>query len=122
MSTYLALPVMALLAAVQASRRSEGLARSFWGLVAVAYSLLGTAQCLSVYNDLAASSPVSWINNLLFCFWFVPLAMWLTPGQSDGQTWRVLLGFSVWVVVLAASWRPASPILAFRRPEPLPTS
>jgi len=67
--------------------------------------------------------PIAITRRTLTPLWFVPLAMWLTPGQSDGQTWRVALGFSVWVVVLAASWRPASPIPAFRRrPEPLPTS
>ncbi len=67
--------------------------------------------------------PIAITRRTLTPLWFVPLAMWLTPGQSDGQTWRVLLGFSVWVVVLAASWRPAPPIPAFRRrPEPLPTS
>jgi alpha-1,2-mannosyltransferase len=97
------------------------------------------ADCQAFVLALAAAflfSPIVWTHYLallvvpiaitrrtLTPLWFVPLAMWLTPGQSDGQTWRVVLGFSVWVAVLAASWRPASPIPAFRRhPEPLPTS
>jgi alpha-1,2-mannosyltransferase len=67
--------------------------------------------------------PIAITRRTLTPLWFVPLAMWLTPGQSNGQTWRVVLGFSVWVVVLAASSRAASPLPAFRRrPEPLPTS
>ena len=70
-SIQFSLGMVMIFSAVQASRRSEGLACSFWRLVAVAYSLLGTAQCLSVYNDLAASSPVSWINNLLFYIGFI---------------------------------------------------
>jgi alpha-1,2-mannosyltransferase len=67
--------------------------------------------------------PIAITRRTLTPLWFAPLAMWLTPGQSDGQTWQVVLGFSVWFLVLAASLRPASPIPAFRRrPEPLPTS
>ena len=83
----LTLGVVMVFAAVQASRRSEGLARSFWRLTAVAYSLWLIAQSLSVYNDLATSPFVSWINNLLFCFWFVPLAMamFLDPEHEAGH-------------------------------------
>jgi alpha-1,2-mannosyltransferase len=67
--------------------------------------------------------PIAITRRTLSPLWFVPLAMWATPAQSDGQTWRVVLGFSVWVVVLAASSRRAWPVPAFRRrPEPLPTS
>jgi hypothetical protein len=33
--------------------------------------------------------------------------MWATPGQSNGHAWQVVLGLSVWLVVLAASLRPA---------------
>lgn len=102
-----ALGVVMIYSAVQASRRSEGLARSFWGLVAVAYSLLGTAQCLSVYNDLAASSPVSWINNLLFCFWFAPLAMamFLDPEHEAGRLDALIaLDFIQAVLVCVAAY------------------
>ncbi len=67
--------------------------------------------------------PIAITRRTLTPLWFVPLAMWVTPGQSEGHAWRVILGLSVWVVVLAASWRPPASIAAlWRRPAPLPTS
>ena len=82
-----ALGAVMIYAAAEASQRSEGLARSFWRLTAVAYFLWLVAQGLSVYNDLAISPFVSWVNNLLFCFWFVPLAMamFLDPEHEAGH-------------------------------------
>jgi hypothetical protein len=66
--------------------------------------------------------PIAISRRTLSPLWFVPLAMWATPGQSNGHAWRVVIGLSVWVVVLAASWRSTRPISAFQRhPEPLPT-
>jgi diguanylate cyclase (GGDEF)-like protein len=81
------LGVVMIYVAAEAGRRSEGLARSFWRLTAAAYFLWLIAQGLSVYNDLAASPSVSWVNNLLFCFWFVPLAMamFLDPEHEAGH-------------------------------------
>ncbi len=72
---------------VFASQRSEGLALSFWRLTAVAYTLLFIAQSLSLYNDLFRTTFVSWTNNLLFSFWFVPLAMamFLDPDHEAGK-------------------------------------
>jgi hypothetical protein len=67
--------------------------------------------------------PIAITRRTLSPLWFVPLAMWATPGQSDGHAWRVVLGLAVWVVVLGASWRPGRPLNVFRRdPEALPTS
>jgi hypothetical protein len=67
--------------------------------------------------------PIAITRRTLSALWFVPLAMWVTPGQSDGHAWRIVLGLSVWVVVLAGSWRPAKPMNAFRRgPEAVPTA
>jgi len=82
-----ALGAVLLYSIVEASRRSEGLAISFWRLTAIAYLVWFVAQGLSVYNDFAASPVVSWINNLLFCFWFVPLAMalFLDPEHEAGH-------------------------------------
>jgi len=81
------LGVVLIYAIIEAGRRSEGLARSFWRLTAVAYSLWIIAQGLSVFNDLAASPSVSWVNNALFSFWFVPLAMamFLDPEHEHGR-------------------------------------
>jgi diguanylate cyclase (GGDEF)-like protein len=66
---------------------SEGLPRSFWRLAAVAYVVLFIAQGLSVYNDLSHSTTTTWIINMLFCFWFVPLAMalLLDPEHEAGR-------------------------------------
>jgi diguanylate cyclase (GGDEF)-like protein len=96
-----------LYAILDASRRSEGLARSFWRLAAVAYSFWLIAQGLGVYNDVAASSPISWINNLLFCFWFVPLAMamFLDPEHEAGRLDAlVALDFVQAVLVCVAAY------------------
>ena len=103
----LILGVVMIYAATQASLRSEGLARSFWRLTAVAYSLWLVAQGLSVYNDFAASPFVSWINNLLFCFWFVPLAMamFLDPEHEAGNLDAlVALDFVQAVLVCVAAY------------------
>src|SRR5256885_10999779 len=101
------LGVALIVAIVDAARRSEGLARSFWRLTAAAYSLWLIAQAFSVYNDLAASPFVSWINNLLFCFWFVPLAMamFLDPEHDAGHLDAlVALDFVQAVLVCVAAY------------------
>ncbi len=59
--------------------------------------------------------PIALTRRTLTPLWFVPLAMWATPGQSHGHAWQVTLGLLVWVGVLAASLRPTWPLPAFRR-------
>ena len=83
----LTLGAVLIYAIVEASRRSEGMALSFWRLTAAAYALWFVAQSLGVYYDFTVSSTVLWINNLLFCFWFVPLAMalFLDPDSEAGK-------------------------------------
>jgi diguanylate cyclase (GGDEF)-like protein len=70
-----------------AANRSEGMARAFWRLGITAYVVWMSAQGLSVYNDLARTPVVSWVTNLLFCFWFAPLAMalFLDPEHETGR-------------------------------------
>jgi hypothetical protein len=70
--------------------------------------------------------PIALTRRTLSPLWFVPLAMWATPGQSNGNVWQVTLGLLVWVGVLSASLRTTWPVPAFRRrpapiPAPLPT-
>jgi len=74
-------------AIVLAGNASEGLPRSFWGLAAVAYALWFIAQSVSVYNDVSPSAAPVWIGNMLFCFWFVPLALalLLDPEHEAGR-------------------------------------
>jgi len=92
---------------VEASNRSEGLARSFWRLTAAAYVVWFTAQGLSVYNDFVGSAQLAWIINLLFCFWFVPLAMamFLDPDHESGRLdTLVVLDFVQAVLVCVAAY------------------
>lgn len=101
------LGLVVICAVVLASRRSEGMALSFWRLTAAAYTFWLTAQGLSVYNDIAASPAVSWINNLLFSFWFVPLAMamFLDPENEGGKLdTLVALDFVQAVLVCMAAY------------------
>jgi hypothetical protein len=58
--------------------------------------------------------PIAITRRTLTPLWFVPLAMWATTGQSDGQAWRVVLGFAVWTVVLGAALRTPRPVPAVR--------
>jgi diguanylate cyclase (GGDEF)-like protein len=83
----LALGAVLIYANVQASLRSEGMARSFWRLTAAAYVLWFIAQSIGVYRDIGASNALAWTENLLFCFWFVPLAMAivLDPERESGS-------------------------------------
>jgi len=63
--------------------------------------------------------PIAITRRNLSPLWFVPLAMWVTPGQSDGQAWRVVVGMGVWIVVLAATSRPTRSFLRLRRVLPV---
>src|SRR5581483_7270094 len=67
--------------------RSEGIARSFWQLTISAYGFLIAAQGLGIFNDLLRTAVISWITNLIFCFWFAPLAMALAldPEHETGR-------------------------------------
>jgi Glycosyltransferase family 87 len=59
--------------------------------------------------------PIALTRRTLTPLWFVPLAMWATPGQSHGNAWQVILGLLVWVGVLAASLRSSWPLPAIGR-------
>ena len=92
---------------VETSRRSEGMARAFWWLAAVAYVLLVVAQGLSVYNDIADTPRILPFTNLLFSFWFAPLAMglFLDPERENGRLDAVIaLDFVQAVLVCVAAY------------------
>lgn len=76
-----------------AAERSEGMARAFWRLGVAAYALWMVAQGLGVYNDLARTATISWLANLLFGFWFAPLAMalFLDPEHETGRIDAILV-------------------------------
>jgi len=87
-----------------------------WAFSAVCLLAMSVAHRV----DRTEATTVPWRGMWL---WFVPLAMWATPGQSNGHAWRIVLGLSVWIFVLVASSRPRWPVRPFRRhPEALPTS
>ena len=75
---------LVIFACTGASRSAEGMARSFWRLSAAAYVVWFVAQSLGVYIDLSGfAGSAQWISNLLFCFWFAPLAMALFLGAEN---------------------------------------
>lgn len=103
----LSLGMLLIYAIEQARRRSEGMAISFWRLTEFAYALLLAAQVLSVYNDFFHVQAVNWTNNLLFSFWFVPLAMamFLDPDSEAGKIdTLVALDFVQAVLVCIAAY------------------
>jgi len=90
-----------------ASARSEGLAKAFWGLAAAAYVVWLVAQGMGIYNDLAPSTALAWTCNLLFCFWFAPLAMalFLDPERETGRVDTLMaLDFVQAVLVCVAAY------------------
>jgi diguanylate cyclase (GGDEF)-like protein len=99
---------LVIVASVRASRGADGMARSVWRLTAVAYVLWFVAQSLGVYTDLFRSSgDAQWISNLLFCFWFAPLAMALFLGaesESGGLDTVVILDFVQAVLICVAAY------------------
>jgi diguanylate cyclase (GGDEF)-like protein len=103
----LTLGAFLLSAIVLAARRSEGMAIAFWRLTAVAYALLFAGQLLTVFNDFVPTTAVAWITNLLFSFWFVPLAMamFLDPDYEAGKIDAVYaLDFVQAVLVFVAAY------------------
>lgn len=103
----LALGLVLIYSVIAASRRSEGMAIAFWQLTAIAYTVWFVAQGLGVYYDLTASTTVLWGDNLLFSFWFVPLAMaiFLDPDKEAGKVDAlVALDFGQGVLVCVAAY------------------
>ena len=84
---------------VEASRRSTGLARSFWTLAAASFSVVLVGLGLVAYRDaFPHSHAVAWFSNLLFCFWFFPMAMalFLDPErEGEGLDLLIALDFQI---------------------------
>lgn len=92
---------------VRTSRRCEGMARGFWNLTTSAYAVWMIAQTLSVYNDLLTVPSILPFTNLLFSFWFAPLAMalFLDPDHESGRLDAlVVLDFAQGVLVCVAAY------------------
>jgi diguanylate cyclase (GGDEF)-like protein len=99
---------MVILTCSQASYRSEGLARSFWRLAGVAFGIWFVAQVMGACSDIFPSlDKAQGISNLLFSFWFVPLAlaMFLDPDHEAGDLDTLIaLDFLQAVIVCVAAY------------------
>ena len=92
----------------RAARATEALACHFWQLASLAFSIWLVAQGIATYGDLLPISVLSqWSENLLFSFWFVPLAMalFLDPDRErTGFDWLMALDFVQAVLFCIAAY------------------
>jgi diguanylate cyclase (GGDEF)-like protein len=92
----------------RAARICEGMARHFWQLASLAFSLWLVAQGIAAYSDVFRISDFSqWSENLLFSFWFVPLAMalFLDPDRERKSfDWLLVLDFIQAVLFCIAAY------------------
>lgn len=92
----------------QAARRSTGLARSFWALATATFAVVLVGWALISYSDaFPRSHTVGWLSNLLFCFWFFPLAMalFLDPErEAEGLDLLIALDFMQAAVFCVAAY------------------
>ena len=104
----LAFGVLLICTSLLTARRTDGWHRYFWRLHALAFVLWSSAQALAIRVEViqsvsaSVSSSTLWTENMLFCFWFMPLALalFLDPAdQRPGFDW--LLGFDFCQGVLA---------------------
>jgi diguanylate cyclase (GGDEF)-like protein len=104
----LALGTIALMACIRASHNSDRLGRHFWQLATVSYSIwvfaqmMGTAGNFVPYPDYLRG-----IINLLFCFWFGPLAMalFLDPEhEPKGMDLLLILDFVQGTIFCVAAY------------------
>ena len=65
--TQLAMGILCVLAAYQATRRAAGIGRYFWGLTTLTFTLFVVAQALATYdNAFQAPHFIQWIVNILW--------------------------------------------------------
>lgn len=99
---------MLIAATIKASGRSEGLARSFWRLVATTFSVWFVAQGLSLLSDVfPVFNSTQALCNLLFSFSLAPvaLAMFLDPDDgSGGLDTLIALDFLQAVIICIAAY------------------
>jgi len=104
----LMLGCLLVLCCFRAARASEGLACHFWQLASLAFSIWLVAQGIGTYSHILPLSVLSqWSENLLFSFWFVPLAMalFLDPDRErKGFDWLLVLDFVQAVLFCIAAY------------------
>jgi len=83
----LALAALTAVAAYQTSRRARGLARRFWRLIAVSFTLYTLGQVFYTYYDsvLHASPLLWWPSDALLLSYVAPMAMALFLGDDSAE-------------------------------------
>ena len=84
--------VLAVVACLNASARATGVARRFWRLMGIAFSLYAAGQVLATYYDsvLHASLVEWWPSDILFLYHVAPMAMalFLMDDTQDSRLYR----------------------------------
>ncbi len=86
----------AFVCAVGATKRGRGVAKIFWGMLALSFGMWTTAQALATYSYvwLGESLPRVSIANVLFRFYSAPIAMLLLLDdrqEEEGTDWQRVL-------------------------------
>jgi len=104
----LSLGITAVVAALQAARRSASSARYIWRLVALSYAIWLLAQSSGVYSDLVSAAPVGTaLPDICFTFWFAPLGLALFL-DLESESFRIsstaILDFTQGVLFWVAAY------------------
>ena len=106
-TVQLLLGIMLLGLCWRAGKNSQNLARNFWFLTGLAFSIWVVAQAAGTYADIfPVSNFVHWAINLLFCFWSVPLAMalFLDPDSEGRVDLLLILDFAQSIIFCVAAY------------------
>ena len=95
----LALDILAVIACLQAARRSSTFGRVFWKLAGAGFLLLSTGQALGTYygSVLNLSTQGLWFVDVFYNAWTAPLVMclFLDPAaEREGPDWQRVLDFA----------------------------
>jgi diguanylate cyclase (GGDEF)-like protein len=106
-TVQMALGIMLVWLCWRAMQNSQSLARNFWLLTTVAFSIWVVAQASGTYADIfPVSNFIHWGINLLFCFWSVPLAMalFLDPDGEGRVDLLLILDFAQSIIFCVAAY------------------
>jgi diguanylate cyclase (GGDEF)-like protein/PAS domain S-box-containing protein len=120
--TLLALGLICILACTAAFRRSRGIARYAWRLLAVAFVVWAVAQVLAVYVDVSGEHSLDSLDEIIFFFSVLPFGILplLDPDGEPNDFDRlhildfVQIGILAVSIFLCFSPRMWSPATAFR--------
>jgi PAS domain S-box-containing protein len=96
--------IFAVVASVQAARRSGSFGRTFWNLAATGFALLTLGLALSIYVDTfhATLGSHAWIIDVFVNAWTAPLVMclFLDPhSETENRDWRQVFDFTQVAIV-----------------------